>query len=220
MSIKGVDEFANDVIRTRKKEPASLLNICVNFIPAGRDTSSVALSWFFWLLHYNPEVEHKILQYVCTIVRARLSSDHDDDDDERIVFKLEEIKKMEYLHAAISEALRLYPSVVEDDIFPDGTILKKGTRVIYSIYSMRRMEAIWGKDWRVSLPTNLRLSMVVLAFVAVSTIYRYHVKLEHRLKVTLHSRDGADQKLLCKWWYCHRREFGNEWWYCLIPEDD
>ncbi|KAM1064438.1 hypothetical protein ACFX13_029139 [Malus domestica] len=153
MSIKGVDEFANDVIRTRKKEPASLLNsndeiyldkkqiksdlltvfmglkdekgeassekflrdvLCVNFIPAGRDTSSVALSWFFWLLHYNPEVEHKILQYVCTIVRARLSSDHDDDDDERIVFKLEEIKKMEYLHAAISEALRLYPSVPLD----------------------------------------------------------------------------------------------------------
>ncbi|KAM1263483.1 hypothetical protein ACFX15_027950 [Malus domestica] len=112
---------------------------------------------------------------------------------------------MEYLHAAISEALRLYPSVVEDDIFPDGTILKKGTRVIYPIYSMRRMEAIWGKDCR---------------FVAVSTIYRYHVKLEHRLKVTLHSRDGADKKLLCKWWYCHIREFGNEWWYCLIPKDD
>ncbi|KAM2623540.1 hypothetical protein TB2_028035 [Malus domestica] len=70
---------------------------------------------------------------------------------------------------------------------------------------MRRMEAIWGKDCR---------------FVAVSTIYRYHVKLEHRLKVTLHSRDGADKKLLCKWWYCHIREFGNEWWYCLIPKDD
>ncbi|KAM1157929.1 hypothetical protein ACFX1X_028790 [Malus domestica] len=88
--------------------------LCVNFIPAGRDTSSVALSWFFWPLHYNPEVEHKILQYVCTIVRARSSSDHDDDDDERIVFKLEEIKKMKYLHAAISEALRLYPSVPLD----------------------------------------------------------------------------------------------------------
>lgn len=36
--------------------------------------------------------------------------------------------------------------VVEDDIFPDGTLLKKGTKVIYAIYAMGRMEAIWGKD--------------------------------------------------------------------------
>lgn len=36
--------------------------------------------------------------------------------------------------------------VVEEDVFPDGTVLKKGTKVIYAIYSMGRMEAIWGKD--------------------------------------------------------------------------
>lgn len=38
--------------------------------------------------------------------------------------------------------------VVEDDVFPDGTVLKKGTKVIYAIYAMGRMEAIWGKDCR------------------------------------------------------------------------
>lgn len=37
---------------------------------------------------------------------------------------------------------------MEEDVFPDGTLLKKGTRVVYSIYSMGRMEAIWGKDCR------------------------------------------------------------------------
>jgi fatty acid omega-hydroxylase len=36
--------------------------------------------------------------------------------------------------------------VVEDDKFPDGTELKKGTKVIYAIYSMGRMKSIWGKD--------------------------------------------------------------------------
>uniref|UniRef100_N1QQ84 Cytochrome P450 86A2 n=1 Tax=Aegilops tauschii TaxID=37682 RepID=N1QQ84_AEGTA len=62
---------------------------------------------------------------------------------------------MEYLHAALSEALRLYPSVpvdhkevVEDEVFPDGTVLKKGTKVIYAMYSMGRMESIWGEDCR------------------------------------------------------------------------
>lgn len=179
-SIKGVDTFADEVIRTRKKEillqaddekkqrsdlltifmglkdeegrPFSdkfLRDICVNFILAGRDTSSVALSWFFWLLHCNPMVEEKILSEICRIVDER----KDESESGDLIFRPEEVKKMEYLHAALSEALRLYPSVpvdhkevVEDDVFPDGTVLKKGTKVVYAIYAMGRMEAIWGKD--------------------------------------------------------------------------
>lgn len=42
--------------------------------------------------------------------------------------------------------------VVEDDVFPDGTVLKKGTKVIYSIFSMGRMQSIWGKDCRAYRP--------------------------------------------------------------------
>ncbi|XP_076890562.1 cytochrome P450 86B1-like [Bidens hawaiensis] len=181
-SIKGVDTFAHEVIRTRRKEmmlhvdddnkqksdlltifmglkdehdqPFSdkfLRDICVNFILAGRDTSSVALSWFFWLLDRNPTVEEKILCEICGIVKER----GDEGQNGNLVFRPEEVKKMEYLHGALSEALRLYPSVpvdhkevVEDDVFPDGTVLKKGTKVVYAIYAMGRMEAIWGKDCR------------------------------------------------------------------------
>ncbi|XP_030547517.1 cytochrome P450 86B1-like [Rhodamnia argentea] len=178
-SIEGVDEFANEVIRTRKKELAAddgcqrsdiltvfarlrdeegrpfsdkfLRDICVNFILAGRDTSSVALSWFFWLLHNNPDVEERIVAELCKVVSERGGAS----DGEELVFKPEEIKKMDYLQAAITEALRLYPSVpvdhkevIEDDVFPDGTVLKKGTKVLYVIYAMGRMEAIWGKDCR------------------------------------------------------------------------
>nr|KYP68406.1 Cytochrome P450 86A2 [Cajanus cajan] len=181
-SIKGVDEFAENVIRTRKKElslecegtkqrsdlltvfmrlqdengrPYSdkfLRDICVNFILAGRDTSSVALSWFFWLLEQNPEVEENILSDICRVVSQRKDIKREEFDNS-LRFRPEEIKKMDYLHAALSEALRLYPSVpvdhkevVEDDTFPDGTVLKKGTKVIYAIYAMGRMEGIWGKD--------------------------------------------------------------------------
>ncbi|KAJ6919020.1 hypothetical protein NC651_013088 [Populus alba x Populus x berolinensis] len=182
-SIKDVDDFAEDVIRTRKKElsiqseddkkkqgsdlltvfmglkdengkPFSdrfLRDICVNFILAGRDTSSVAMSWFFWLLDSHPTVEEKILAEICKIVNER----EELDTTTPLVFSPQEIKKMNYLQAALSEALRLYPSVpvdhkevVEDDIFPDGTVLEKGTKVIYAIYAMGRMEAIWGSDCR------------------------------------------------------------------------
>ncbi|KAL3830642.1 hypothetical protein ACJIZ3_019444 [Penstemon smallii] len=179
-SIKGVDDFADGVIRARKKElsldetkhrsdlltvfvgmkdeegrPFSdkfLRDICVNFILAGRDTSSVALSWFFWLLDKNPEVEERILAEICEIVSEREGEEVTGND---FVFRPEEVKKMDYLQAALSEALRLYPSVpvdhkevLEDDKFPDGTVLKKGTKVVYAIYAMGRMEEIWGKDCR------------------------------------------------------------------------
>ncbi|XP_057478906.1 cytochrome P450 86B1 [Actinidia eriantha] len=180
-SIKRVDEFAEQVIRTRKKElenqnmnnirsdlltvfiglkdersgePFSdkfLRDICVNFILAGRDTSSVALSWFFWLLDQNQKVEDRILEEMHTIIGQR----NYETKAGPLIFRAEEVKKMDYLQAALSEALRLYPSVpvdhkevVEDDVFPDGTKLRKGTKIIYAIYAMGRMEAIWGKDCR------------------------------------------------------------------------
>ena len=143
-SIKEVDEFAEDVIRTRKKElslqfdnnmskkrsdlltvfmglkdedghPFSnrfLRDICVNFILAGRDTSSVALSWFFWLLHHNPMVEERILEELCGIVSER--EEVKKGECQSVIFRPEEIKKMDYLQAALSEALRLYPSVPVD----------------------------------------------------------------------------------------------------------
>uniref|UniRef100_A0A452YH13 Cytochrome P450 n=1 Tax=Aegilops tauschii subsp. strangulata TaxID=200361 RepID=A0A452YH13_AEGTS len=88
-----------------------LRDICVNFILAGRDTSSVALAWFFWLLSKNRGVEAKILQEVEGIVAARGRCG---EVEEELVFQPEEVKRMEYLHAALSEALRLYPSVPVD----------------------------------------------------------------------------------------------------------
>lgn len=128
-----------------------LRDFCVSFILAGRDTTSVALAWFFWLVHKNPEVESKILSEIYEILG------HPDQEcrtkDDEIVFTVEELKKMVYLQAALSESLRLYPSVpiemkqvLEDDEFPDGTVVKKGARVFHCIFSMARIDSIWGKD--------------------------------------------------------------------------
>ncbi|XP_008793701.1 cytochrome P450 86B1-like [Phoenix dactylifera] len=130
-----------------------LKDFCISFILAGRDTSSVALAWFFWLLHQHPQVEERILDEISETIKRR--QDEVCRPDDNIVFTVEELKRMEYLQAALSESLRLYPSVpldfkevLEDDILPDGSVVKKGARVFYSIYSMARMERIWGKDCR------------------------------------------------------------------------
>ncbi|KAF2307079.1 hypothetical protein GH714_024733 [Hevea brasiliensis] len=124
-------------------------DFCVSFILAGRDTTSVALAWFFWLVHNNPNVENNILCEINEILGLRECWKENDD----IVFTEEELKNMVYLQAALSESMRLYPSVptemkevIEDDVLPDGSVLKKGARALYCIFSMARMESIWGKD--------------------------------------------------------------------------
>ncbi|XP_076960986.1 cytochrome P450 94A1-like [Bidens hawaiensis] len=116
-----------------------LMDIINSFIFAGRDTTSAALTWFFWLLFKNPTVENKIIEEI------NEKSDSPTYD---------ELKDMVYTHASLCETMRLYPPVpvdsrtaVDDDVLPDGTIVKKGMVVSYHIYAMGRMEKLWGKDW-------------------------------------------------------------------------
>lgn len=176
-SLKHVDDYMTKVINTRKLELLSqrqggsphddllsrfmkkkesytdefLQQVALNFILAGRDTSSVALSWFFWLVSQNPTVEEKILIEICTVLIDTRGTDTSKWLDDPLQF--EEVDRLTYLKAALSETLRLYPSVPEDskhviadDVLPDGTFVPAGSAVTYSIYSSGRMEFIWGKD--------------------------------------------------------------------------
>ncbi|KAM7525775.1 hypothetical protein LguiA_015677 [Lonicera macranthoides] len=176
-SLEHVDEYLTNVINTRKLELLSQQNggtphddllsrfmkkresytdkflqqVALNFILAGRDTSSVALSWFFWLVSQNPRVEHKILTEICSVLMETRGSDTSTWLEDPLVF--EEVDRLIYLKAALSETLRLYPSVPEDskhviadDILPDGTFVPAGTSITYSIYSAGRMKYIWGED--------------------------------------------------------------------------
>ena len=176
-SLEHVDKYLSDVISTRKLELLSqqpggslhddllsrfmkkkesysdnfLQHVALNFILAGRDTSSVALSWFFWLVSQNPRVEENILIEICTVLMETRGNDTSKWVDEPLVF--EEVDRLIYLKAALSETLRLYPSVPEDskhvvadDVLPDGTFVPAGSAVTYSIYSTGRMKFIWGED--------------------------------------------------------------------------
>ncbi|KAL8495219.1 hypothetical protein ACS0TY_019395 [Phlomoides rotata] len=138
----------------KKKESYSdkfLQHVALNFILAGRDTSSAALSWFFWLIIQNPRVENEILREICTVLIETRGADVESWLDEPLAF--EEVDRLIYLRAALSETLRLYPSVPEDskhavadDVLPDGTFVPAGSSVTYSIYSAGRMKSTWGDD--------------------------------------------------------------------------
>ncbi|XP_047058224.1 alkane hydroxylase MAH1-like [Lolium rigidum] len=118
-----------------------LRDTTLNLMIAGRDTTSSALTWFFWLISNHPNVEEKIL--------AELH-EHPSSGQHR---NAAELKRLVYLHAALSESLRLYPPVpfehkaaVRPDTLPSGAAVGTTRRVIVSLYSMGRMESVWGKD--------------------------------------------------------------------------
>lgn len=160
-AIKNIDGLATEVIRLRRKlrstqqkdllsrfmlivknDDKYLRDIIVSFLLAGRDTMASALTSFFLLVARHPHVESAILLEADKVLgpSQKLS-------------RFDQLKELQYLQAAIYESMRVYPPVqfdskfsLSDDVLPDGTRVRKGTRVTYHSYAMGRMEGIWGKD--------------------------------------------------------------------------
>ncbi|KAF8765436.1 hypothetical protein HU200_008581 [Digitaria exilis] len=146
------DDLLSRFMRKGSYSDESLQHVALNFILAGRDTSSVALSWFFWLVSTHPDVERKIVRELCVTLAVSRGA-HDTELWLSSPFTFEELDRLVYLKAALSETLRLYPSVPEDskhvvadDHLPDGTFVPAGSSVTYSIYSAGRMKTVWGDD--------------------------------------------------------------------------
>ncbi|KAF8656982.1 hypothetical protein HU200_060427 [Digitaria exilis] len=100
----------------------------------------LALTWFFWLVTKHPDVEAKILD--------ELRSHPPSSSSRRPLPHRRELKQLVYLHAALSESLRLYPPVPFEhkaasrpDTLPSGAAVGPTRRVIVS-FSTR-----WGA-WR------------------------------------------------------------------------
>ncbi|KAH7668996.1 Cytochrome P450 E-class group I protein [Dioscorea alata] len=156
-----VHEMVSKFVRLRRKQddllsrfaddPSNsdelLRDISINFMIAGRDTTPTALTWFFWILSSRPRIVKQILEEIKSVREKKKNNNKDE------FFEIEELREMHYLHAALSETMRLYPPVplllrvaVKDDVLPDGTGVKKGWYVMYNSYVMGRMKSLWGED--------------------------------------------------------------------------
>jgi cytochrome P450 len=184
--------FVNDEIYLR--------DIIISFLLAGRDTVASALTSFFWLLANHPDVGSALRQEADRVI-----------GENRELTSFEQLRELHYFQAAVYESMRLYPPIQfdskfcqEDDVLPDGTFVRKGTRVTYHPYAMGRVEEIWGSDclefkperWLkdgVFFPENpfkypvfqagLRvclgkeMALVELKTVALSLLRRFHIDL-------------------------------------------
>ncbi|KAF3550644.1 hypothetical protein DY000_02009150 [Brassica cretica] len=119
-------------------------------IMAIRDTSSSALTWFFWLLSKNPHVEAKIRQEIITnLPKTATSQERPWSATDRREF----LNKLVYLHGALYETMRLYPPLpfqrktsIKSDVLPSGHIVDANSNVIFLVYALGRMGSVWGED--------------------------------------------------------------------------
>jgi cytochrome P450 len=150
---------------------AELRDVIMNFLLAGRDTTANALSWAFYHLCLHPDIQEKAYEEVRRVgaennldMPLSPSPRHEDssgpadtghefpsgpaDTGPEVPFAC--IQKMEYIEAFCMEVLRLYPSVpkigkfvLQDDVLPDGTMVKEGMMVVFSPWVMGRTERFW-----------------------------------------------------------------------------
>ncbi|XP_050372932.1 cytochrome P450 704B1 [Argentina anserina] len=146
----------------------SLRDIVLNFVIAGRDTTATTLSWAIYMIMTHPEVAEKLHKELKTLEEGLAQEEkvslHQYDKEDIVSFNqrvnqfagllnYDSLGRLYYLHAVITETLRLYPAVpqdpkgiLEDDVLPDGTKVRAGGMVTYVPYSMGRMEYNWGAD--------------------------------------------------------------------------
>ncbi|XP_052194939.1 cytochrome P450 704C1-like [Diospyros lotus] len=144
------EDILSRFLHVNEMNPKYLRDIILNFIIAGKDTTATTLSWFIYLLCKHPDVQEKVAQ---EIKEATNSKEVRDFAQFATSISEEALEKMQYLHAALSETLRLYPAVpadaklcFSDDTLPDGNSVRKGDMVVYQPYAMGRMKFLWGDD--------------------------------------------------------------------------
>lgn len=124
-------------------------------VTSGFETQSLAIGWIIVMLAMFPEIDQKVYEEIC---------EHYNED---VHLDYEVVKKLTYLDMVIKETMRLFPvapvtmrdSLQDTHIEPFGEI-KKGTRVLVTIYKIHRSPDIWGPNADHFNPDNFHPSKV------------------------------------------------------------
>uniref|UniRef100_A0A6B2L2C7 Cytochrome P450 n=1 Tax=Arcella intermedia TaxID=1963864 RepID=A0A6B2L2C7_9EUKA len=153
--LKEIREEVSNIIQSRRNEPqnsgndllgillnenisdSELLDLCLTFMVAGHETTSMALSWTMHALSKHPEVERKCREEIVRVLG---------EDGE--VTK-ENISQLVYLGQTLNESLRLFAPVpvvarkVEKDVELGGYQIPKGCTVVVSPSVLHRNKKYW-----------------------------------------------------------------------------
>lgn len=103
------EDLLSRFLETNETDPKYLKDIILSFIIAGKDTTASTLSWFFYMICSYPHLQEKIADEVMKATNVQEKNFSISELANSITE--EALDKMQYLHAALTETLRLYPSV-------------------------------------------------------------------------------------------------------------
>lgn len=92
----------------KETDPKYLKDIILSFIIAGKDTTAFTLSWFLYMLCKHPHIQEKIAKEVREATKV---NDNSSIDELAANITEENLDNMQYLHASLTETIRLYPAV-------------------------------------------------------------------------------------------------------------
>lgn len=119
-----------------------LRDMVLNFVIAGRDTTACLLSWLFYILTTNLEIQEELAAEIDARCPRGTTP----------TLKCLTATSMPYLNGVVYETLRLYPPVPTDnkqafvdDVLPDGTPVPKGAILMFLPYAMGRDSALYSE---------------------------------------------------------------------------
>ncbi len=139
---EGTPDVLSRMIRARDPETGAamsdkqLLDETKSLVLAGHETTSLALSWTFYLLSKHPDAEEKLVEEATRVLGDRSPT-------------AEDISKLVYSRQVFLESMRLYPPVpgisrntLADDVI-DGIVVPAGQLVAISPYVAHRHPDYW-----------------------------------------------------------------------------
>jgi cytochrome P450 len=146
-ALKTINQFVLELINTRRNQsnpPDDLLSLllasryedgspmsdqqvrdeAVTVLMAGHETITNALTWTFYLLSKNPDIQARALKEIDEVLNGRLPA-------------MADLPSLKYIEMIFAESLRIFPSawtlarrVLKEDTLPSGLILPANTEVI------------------------------------------------------------------------------------------
>ncbi|KAI3913151.1 hypothetical protein MKW98_007167 [Papaver atlanticum] len=190
-----------------------LRDVILSFILAGRDSTASTLSWLIYMIMKNPNVEEKIYEERIAFEEKQTKEMTGYDPKDPIksfpeklaqfasLLNYDSLGKLSYMHATITETLRLYPAVpqdskgvLEDDVLPDGTKVKAGGRVgLFESASPFKFSAFQAGP-RICLGKDSSYLQMKLTLAILCRFFKFHLVPNHpvtyKMMITIAMKHG------------------------------
>lgn len=97
-------------LQIKDKDPKFIRDIILNFVLAGKDPIGLTMSWFIYMLCKHPDVQDRVAKEIKEATNVKEDIVRNVADFAAHVSELA-LGKMQYLHAALTETIRLYPAL-------------------------------------------------------------------------------------------------------------